>query len=68
MSAPAKSEPVVLFDDRMIWHLAGGTKIREVGAHGREFTVDQRIPGKLWLGNVPCFAEAVEMPVEVFGR
>lgn len=62
------TDTFVLFDERVLWHLAGGTRVREVGAHGREFLVDHRIPGKLWHGNTQCFAEAVEMPVEVIGR
>jgi hypothetical protein len=59
---------VVVFDERVLWHLAGGTAIREVGAHGREFTIDDHRPGRIWHGHTPCHVSALEMPVEVMGR
>lgn len=61
-------EPVVVYDDRMIWHLAAGIKIREVGKGGRVFVVDKTRPGRLWLGSTPCAVSDLEMPVEVIGR
>lgn len=60
--------PVLVYDDRILWHLAAGTRFREIGAHGREFVVDGRRPGALWLKNTPCTVEAVELPVEVRAR
>ncbi|MDI9914399.1 hypothetical protein [Rhodococcus sp. IEGM 1379] len=61
-------ESVVVYDDRVIWHFAPGTKIRELGNTGREFIVDKKMPGKLWLGSTPCQVSDLEMPVEVIGR
>ena len=57
---------VVVFDDRVLWHLAPGTRIREIGTLGRTFTVATR-PGSLWLGLTPCTVEALELPVEILG-
>lgn len=59
---------VVIFNELVLWHLAPGTRFREIGLHGREFTVDNRRPGKLWIGQIPCTLDDVEMPVEVLGR
>lgn len=59
---------VVVYNELVLWHLAPGTRLREIGVHGREFTVDRRRPGKLWLGAVPCTLDDIEMPVEVMGR
>lgn len=61
-------ELVVVYDDRVIWHLAPGTKVRELGRLGRQFIVDKKMPGKLWLGSTPCAVSDLEMPVEVIGR
>jgi hypothetical protein len=65
MSAPAKPQAVLVLDDRVLWHLAPGTKITELS--GREFTVGAR-PGSLWHGNTPCGIEALELPVEVSAK
>lgn len=58
------ASPVVIFDERVLWHLARGTRIREIGTTGRTFIVG-RIPGQLWVGNTPSLVRVVEMPVEV---
>lgn len=67
MSAPTKPQPAMVFSDLVLWHLAPGTKIREVGTTGREFMVGAR-PGSLWHGNTPCTIEALELPVEVSAK
>lgn len=56
---------VVVFDDRVLWYLASGTKIREIGAHGRTFVADSRTPGRVWHDTSLCSIAAIEMPVEV---
>lgn len=59
-------KPVVLiYDDKILWYLAAGTRFREIGSHGREFVVDGRRAGVLWHKTALCTVAAVEMPVEV---
>lgn len=63
--------PVVVYNPDMLWHLATGTTVREIGSGGRTFTADARTPGRLWYGTKPehqAPVHALEMPVEVFGR
>ena len=55
----------VVVDDRILWHLSSGTKIREIGAHGRTFIADSRTPGRVWHGAHLTHISAIEMPVEV---
>lgn len=59
---------VLIYDDRILWHLAAGTRFREIGAQGREFVVDGRRAGVIWLNATPCTIAAVELPVEVRAR
>ncbi|MDV8022310.1 hypothetical protein [Rhodococcus sp. IEGM 1330] len=61
----ADPKTVVVFDDRVLWHLASGTKIREIGAQGRTFIADSRTPGRVWHDTSLCTIGAIEMPVEV---
>jgi hypothetical protein len=65
MSAPTKPQSVLVFDDRVLWHLAQGTRITELS--GRVFLVGSK-PGHLWHGNTPCTVEALELPVEVSAK
>ena len=55
----------LVIDDRILWHLSSGTKIREIGAHGRTFIADSRTPGRVWCGAHLTHISAIEMPVEV---
>lgn len=58
----------VVFDERVLWHLASGTVVRELGVQGRTFVADDRTPGRLWNGIHQCPVHAIEMPVEVSRR
>lgn len=58
----------VIFDMRQIATLPSGTKVREIGVHGRTFIIDQHTPGRVWYGEHgehPCPIHALDMPVEV---
>lgn len=68
MMTATEKPAVLVYDDRILWHLAAGTRFREIGSRGREFVVDGRRPGALWHKNTPCTISAVELPVEVRGR
>lgn len=56
------AEPVI-FDSRILWHLAKGTRFVELDS-GRVFTIGDR-PGRLWRGNTPCTVDALDMPVQI---
>ena len=67
MSAPAAKSQVI-YDMRQIPLLPTGTKIREIGVHGRTFILDRNTPGRVWYGmhgEHPCPIHALDMPVEV---
>ena len=57
-------EHVIVYDDRLLWHLRPGTTIRELGRLGRSFIVGAR-PGMLWLGATLCSIDSLELPVEL---
>ncbi|BDB62392.1 hypothetical protein [Rhodococcus sp. RDE2] len=65
MTTKTPAEPVepVIFDSRILWHLAKGTRFVELDS-GRVFTVGDR-PGRLWRGNTPCSVESIDMPVQI---
>ena len=65
MTTSDRPQFVLVVDDRILWHLASGTRIREIGARGRTFIADSRTPGRVWHGAHLCHIQAVEMPVEV---
>lgn len=58
------SNPQVVHDDRELWSLLPGTKIRELYGPRRELTVGLT-PGRLWHGEHPVPINDIEMPVEV---
>lgn len=67
----AELKTVVVYNPDMLWHLASGTKVRELGSLGRLFTADARTPGRLWYGTKPehqAPIHSIELPVEVFLR
>jgi hypothetical protein len=61
----ADPSTVVVYDDRLLWLLASGTKVREIGGRGRTFIADSRTPGRVWHDTSLCTIGAIEMPVEV---
>lgn len=65
VTTDAESDFALVYDDRFLWYLASGTKIREIGAHGRTFIADSRTPGRVWHGAHLTHISAIEMPVEV---
>lgn len=60
----ATRPPMVVHDDRELWHLSPGTKIRELYGPRREMTVGLT-PNRLWHGEHPVPIHDIEMPVEV---
>lgn len=60
-----KKPDVVIYDSRLLWHLAPNTRVRELDS-GRDFTIGTA-PGKLWHGNTPCTLAVLDMPVLVRG-
>lgn len=61
MNAPAVR---VITDDRELWSLVRGTKLRELGSPNRVLVVGLS-PQWLWCGEHPVPINDVEMPVEV---
>lgn len=55
--------PLVIHDDRLIWQLKPGIRLREVES-GRIFQTTLT-PGRLWHGETPCSIDDLELPVEV---
>lgn len=56
--------PLVIHDDRELWALTPGTKLRELYGPRREMTVGLT-PNRLWHGANPCSIDDLELPVEV---
>lgn len=55
--------PLVIHDDRALWLLKAGLKLRETES-GRVFETTIT-PGRLWHGVILCTIDDLELPVEV---
>ena len=65
MTTSDRPQFVLVVDDRILWHLASGTRIRGNADRGRTFIADSRTPGRVWHGAHLCHIQAVEIPAEV---